>query len=899
MQVPPPGTLKLSKRELLKDVGQRLVALHPQFADLLNDPADPGWLLLEQAAWMAETLSEQLDQYPRHAMQHFLHLTGQSLLPASPSVGVVVVEAPEAGYLRLQDTPVPQARFFTPTIELQEGIEVVSIEPQAAPVAPARVSGICALPEKGELQSCGEPPPLIFPASHCVWLEPPQPLDLFRIEDLYFAFPRALKDRLQVLLARYAQENRPWMQLGLEGGETATEVWLRWRVGIPAAYGEYSASDENGLPSITFPWKELPFLQAGSVPRSGAQDPGADGPREPLEFRPQVKLRPEVQALGARLNLSRPGMLRVEVAREGGWLKGRPLAELITFPRPVPARMADQLYYTLFTAASEWEERPRYALPARTPVFRRISAEAMTRLPWLEPALMDRRWDAILEGPPVQLVHLELYGPAAPGARIRVGLLTPWSRKGEVLLPRAFFLSPPHAGRPRLLDSPSSDHALPPVWQFAWPSFEQPVSRGGSIARSEPVDLQVFEIVLPADQATQSIVLVVPQPVQTQEPLEPALRAEVAAQYVPERAPASSRSPLTRPIKAVLINPLLVANCPKVPDGRSIHLTSPVQETISLLMRPLVTRESLARLFKQPIHDALRARLDALPLAQLGLERTQKQLTDWTGIEVDPVEGTATFNTPTPEARALGLRRGDQILLHWYRRTDGQRGNAHTGAIHVVEQPPHVLLRIRGVHNPLPLVFGHDAETVDQGVERLFTPTAQSVPATASELEQWARLALPARPGGWVVRCWGPAERSMLACDWWISELGMGDYIDALLPQLQQAGPQGMLLVFGHPEGPLSALEFDRYRQQLLRAWVPLGARLPATRSLFVAPFVPLLHVSQKKGPIRVHANDPRFELKGLDGTLTDGQNSTPVPTSLWFFLNAGIVGSLGQKGTP
>jgi hypothetical protein len=85
MRIPSPPSLRLDRTELLALVRQRLAesGLPVQPGDL----TDPAWLLLEEAAWMVETLSGQLDRYPAALMQQALAVMGASLEPARPAVG--------------------------------------------------------------------------------------------------------------------------------------------------------------------------------------------------------------------------------------------------------------------------------------------------------------------------------------------------------------------------------------------------------------------------------------------------------------------------------------------------------------------------------------------------------------------------------------------------------------------------------------------------------------------------------------------------------------------------------------------------------------------------------------------------------------------------------------------
>ncbi|HMV65218.1 MAG TPA: hypothetical protein PKA64_00110 [Myxococcota bacterium] len=128
MRVPPPGSLKLDRRILLQDVRTRLSEALPHYANTEDDPTDPGWLLLEQAAWMVELLSEQLDRYPFSVVQHFVHMMGGHLRPAQPAVGVIVAEVSSEGVLELDDRRPSPWRFFTPQDEEMESVEFCPAE---------------------------------------------------------------------------------------------------------------------------------------------------------------------------------------------------------------------------------------------------------------------------------------------------------------------------------------------------------------------------------------------------------------------------------------------------------------------------------------------------------------------------------------------------------------------------------------------------------------------------------------------------------------------------------------------------------------------------------------------------------------------------------------------------
>lgn len=128
MRVPPPGQLKLDRGLLLQDVRERLIERLPHYADRDEDPTDPGWLLLEQAAWLVEMLSEQLDKYPYTVVQQLVHMMGGQLRPAQPSIGVGVAQVSKEGRIELDGRRPSPWRFFTPQDEEMESVEFVPVE---------------------------------------------------------------------------------------------------------------------------------------------------------------------------------------------------------------------------------------------------------------------------------------------------------------------------------------------------------------------------------------------------------------------------------------------------------------------------------------------------------------------------------------------------------------------------------------------------------------------------------------------------------------------------------------------------------------------------------------------------------------------------------------------------
>ena len=156
MRVPSPGLLKIDKEQLLKDVRTRLAEKYPDYADESQfDATDPAWVILEQAVWIAEMLSEQLDQYPFSMVQEFVHLMGGQLQPSTPSLGVVVLQPSEHGMMSQSAHRPSPWRFFTLQTEELDIVEFVPVEQQLS-LRDARILSISGVRD-GELSIYGSP----------------------------------------------------------------------------------------------------------------------------------------------------------------------------------------------------------------------------------------------------------------------------------------------------------------------------------------------------------------------------------------------------------------------------------------------------------------------------------------------------------------------------------------------------------------------------------------------------------------------------------------------------------------------------------------------------------------------------------------------------------------------
>lgn len=220
MRVSPPPSLRLRADALLADVLARLATRLPGQA---ADPTDPGWLLLEQAAWMVEQLSASLDDYPMAVVQQLLHIMGAELRPALPALGVACVSAERGGVLdAAADRPSP-LRLFAPQTEDRDQLEFAPVE-RGVSLRRMRLLSLSNL-RGGELFRHAPP---AEPDTVCLWARSPEPSTLFRDERVLLRFvaadPAALRALLETAIAALQRQRVGWLQLQVEevGARTLT-----------------------------------------------------------------------------------------------------------------------------------------------------------------------------------------------------------------------------------------------------------------------------------------------------------------------------------------------------------------------------------------------------------------------------------------------------------------------------------------------------------------------------------------------------------------------------------------------------------------------------------------------------------------------------------------------------
>ncbi len=145
MRFPSPTPTTLKRAELLDYVREELRRRYPSFAGVMDIPGDPGWMLLEQAAWMAQATSEVLSEQPREVIEYLLALLGRDLRPATPAIGVVALQVEQHGCLDNREAPA----LFAPTTSGREQVDFALVE-RLVPLVVGRITG-CYRLTRGQL----------------------------------------------------------------------------------------------------------------------------------------------------------------------------------------------------------------------------------------------------------------------------------------------------------------------------------------------------------------------------------------------------------------------------------------------------------------------------------------------------------------------------------------------------------------------------------------------------------------------------------------------------------------------------------------------------------------------------------------------------------------------------
>jgi len=446
MRPSPPEELKLDAQSLLDDVRDRLAHRVPGW-DGSPDPTDPAWLLLEEAAWMVELLSEQLNEYPFKVVQQFVHLLGAHLRPARPAMGVVVVDPAEAGVLRgSSESPAPW-RFFSPQTEDRDLIEFSLLEAEA-PVRPGAIESLVRIVD-GQLQRVGDAKSGV--AGLAGWVGEGQRSGAFDGERIEFtltsANSKALLEQLRGAIAALAEKKLGWLVLDAKARGT-NEVVMTARVDPTAALEQGADSTVSAGGDLEAPWASLDGTAWTPPVRV------ADHPVVPVFLRGRTPLPGRVDGtivipdLPAQLELS--GLLH-RVAS------------------PMPQAVIDAIWRNLTYLDT--------ALAKLRPAIRReLPGAGKSEPAWVSAAVAGPVWERLLTFGTTTVAHLGIRPAGRGPGTMRVALIVP--SQGDVPPIHAFGME---AGALTGLELPA---------QAAW-TLPVPAGDGRAMGRVVAFDVRV------------------------------------------------------------------------------------------------------------------------------------------------------------------------------------------------------------------------------------------------------------------------------------------------------------------------------------------------------------------------------------------------------------------------
>lgn len=675
MRIPPPGPLRIDRKELLRVIRERLAERAGAWAERVGDPTDPAWQLIEESAWMVETLSATLDRYPAALLQEVVRVMGVTLQPATPALGFVLPLPARHGALAVAEDSDPTV-FLTPNTERRAAMRYVPIE-RGVGLLRATLTDWLQV-RGGRLERQSQRPEGVFARSG-TWRRS-EALDAQRVVfDLSEERAEELIPQLEIAIAGLNARGVGWLSLSVIRAAGAG-LTLEGRLD-----GARAARRAEGNPThVLVDWSRLEGL---------AWRPAvvvAEDPRLPPELR---GVAPPTSDDGRTLVI--PG---VPV--------GFPLSELLVFSaEPAPKELAEAIWRNLTYRNTRL---PRACPPARW----RLGDAAG----WLA-ALAEDDDGGLLRGPDCALIAARLHSPTAPGAQARVGLAMERVFAVAALLPNLAAYAVDAEGGLSRLTTPSS-----PAWQLVLPANDDAPDQDTVLA---------WDLALPP--GTVELVL-----------------------KVTDRDGA----------KAVMLNPLLIAQAPRVVDGRLVRVRDLRPLRVDLDFQDLVTNSVLAQMAAR---DLSRCRLPGLTSFKLvhitvreshDADRPAATLHTWDQVHVEATEGWMMARAPGGSGPLSRLLPGATFQLGWYRRTDGAAGVVAQGLITLFEQTVNETLPLMSVLNVYPTFAGRDRETPEACVERCFGPVEEA-PLLPAEFEHDLRVRLGPAHKDWMVRVWSYGERAL------------------------------------------------------------------------------------------------------------------------------------------
>ncbi len=475
MRVPPPASLRLDRRALLAEVRAHLGEHLPAWVEAAaDDPTEPGWLLLEQVAWMTEMLSEQLDRYPFAVLQQLVHLMNGRLRPAVPAVGVVVVEPAAAGPLEQAEDRPERVRFFAPQTERRDAVSFVCAERRVA-LRPGGVHSVCRV-EEGALVRVGAPRGGGLGQRVVAADGAPAPVAVFEEEVATWTMVGARSEELarRVGAAANALVARGvgWLRLEVRVDEEQ-QVVLTARVSPDDALLAAAPSGLAPGGDLEIPWGRLDDSTWTPPTRV------ADRPTLPLPLRRTAPLPGDREGRLVVPNLPADEPLRGLLQRKAA---------------PLPRAVLAAIWHTLVNQDA--------ALASLRPTLRhglagRARAGAAGEPGWVDAALADGRWGELAVDGRL-LAELRLPPDGRGAGTVRVGLLLP-PGVADVPSVRAMALA---GGRLQHQRSPCTT-----AWELPVP----PTSAGHRLQRLVALDVEVDDdadaVLLCVDGAVQAVLM--------------------------------------------------------------------------------------------------------------------------------------------------------------------------------------------------------------------------------------------------------------------------------------------------------------------------------------------------------------------------------------------------------
>lgn len=400
MRVTPPKSLKLDRQELLRDVRERLAERLPQYAGDEHDPTDPAWLLLEQAAWLVELLSSQIDEYPYSVLQQVIHVIGGELLPARPAVGVVVARVGQQGVLAPNPRQPDRTRFFTPQNEKADNIEFVPLDDAVFLGHGAFTSIVDWTGLELVLASDDRPEDPGSMPGKVLWHRPRQRSILFQHEQIEFT----------------VATNRP--EDTVKEFESAIELFDKRRIGWLSLEVEPRGKDRVKLTAKLD--LARPFAETVPGGFTAGGDIDADwGVLDDSTWTPTVRVRQHpLLPRGLRGSRPMPGM------EEGRIVfpdvpENFPVAQLLErSAAPIPGDVVDAIWQTLGNLNTRIGSlRPK--IERKFP----LAVESDREPSWVDEALMSGVWDVMVRGGARTVAHLDGLQGLSPAKPVRVAVV--------------------------------------------------------------------------------------------------------------------------------------------------------------------------------------------------------------------------------------------------------------------------------------------------------------------------------------------------------------------------------------------------------------------------------------------------------------------------------------------